>query len=80
MTIKNGTAYVDLKDIRPLMGGASTICGSGILVSQLDATVKKAAKVKATRYAINGQPRIWEEWLQGYCGKHNDNCDPAPFR
>ena len=45
----------------------------------LGMTARTAAQTSPVRYAINGQPKPFWEWLQMGCDASNDNCDPAPF-
>lgn len=79
VTIKDGTAYVDLADLRSTIPNASTSCGSAAFLAQLTETAKAAARVERVRLAIDGQPALLWGWLQRGCDASNDECDPAPF-
>lgn len=61
---KDGTAYVDLTDIRAIIPNASSSCGSAMLLSQMDATIKQFGTYSKTLYAINGSSEDFYEWLQ----------------
>lgn len=77
--VAGGKAYVNLTDVRNVIPNASSSCGSAALLAQLGTTVQQAAMTPNVRYAINGQPKPFWEWLQMGCSPANDNCDPAPF-
>lgn len=61
---KDGRAYVDLADIRAIIPNASSSCGSAMLLSQMDATIKQFGTYSKTLYAINGSSEDFYEWLQ----------------
>ncbi len=63
-----GLAIVDLGDLRPVIPNASTSAGSGVLISQLNATVFQVEEVTAVEYRIDGSCQTFFEWLQGICG------------
>lgn len=63
----DGTAIVDLEDIRPFMNNASTSAGAASLLSQLNATVFQIEEVTAVEYRIEGSCAAFWEWLQGSC-------------
>lgn len=73
------TSYLNLTDIRTIIPNASTSCGSAALLAQLRTTAQQAGMTPSVRYAINGQPAPFWEWLQVGCDASNDNCDAAPF-
>lgn len=75
----DGVAYVDLDAALPAtIPNASTSCGSAALLAALGATVADAAGVGTVRYALDGEPAPFYEWLQSSC-EFEDACDPAPF-
>lgn len=76
----DGTAYVDLADIRSTIPNASTSCGSGQLLSQMESTLKQFGTVRRILYAIEGQPRTFYDWLQIGCEESSDYCDDRPFK
>ncbi|MGI8759365.1 MAG: GerMN domain-containing protein [Acidimicrobiales bacterium] len=63
----DGTAVVDLGDLRPVIPNASTSAGSGQLLAQLEATVFQFATVSAVEYRIDGSCEAFWEWLQRSC-------------
>jgi spore germination protein GerM len=77
--IIDGTSYVDLHDIRRLIPGASSSCGSSELIAQVEATLKQFATVERVVLAIDGQPRVFYEWLEMACDQSNDHCDEQHF-
>lgn len=64
VAIRDGVAFVDFRDLRPVIPNASTSCGSASLLSQLDATATQFPTVMRARYAINGSEAAFYEWLQ----------------
>lgn len=62
--VSGGVAQVDLADIRQLIPNASTSCGSGQLLSGMEATLKQFPEIKKVIFSIDGQPDIFYEWLQ----------------
>jgi hypothetical protein len=63
----DGTAVVDLGDLRPVIPNASSSAGSGQLLAQLEATVFQFATVSAVEYRIDGSCEAFWEWLQRSC-------------
>ena len=80
VTVQNGTAYVDLADLRSITPNSSTSCGGAAFLAQLTETTKAAAKVDRVLFAFDGQPRLFWDFLQRGCTPANDDCDYAPFR
>lgn len=64
VAIRDGVANVDFGDLRPVVPGASSSCGSTSLLAQLDATTTQFSTVHRARYSINGSERTFYEWLQ----------------
>lgn len=60
----DGTARVDLADLRPVIPNASTSCGSAGLLAQLDRTLLQFPEIDAVVYSINGSREQFYEWLQ----------------
>lgn len=86
--IDDGTAYVDLRHFDSLasptipLGIYGTSCGSGAFHSQMRATLTQFPTVREVRYAFDGDPRAFVEWMQGGCPDPipaGDPCDPEPF-
>lgn len=64
VTIRDGVAHVDFGDLRPVIPGASSSCGSTSLLAQLDATATQFSTVRRARYSINGSEQTFYAWLQ----------------
>jgi hypothetical protein len=79
LKIINNTAYVNLTDIRNIIPNASTSCGSQSFLKQVEETLKHDRKIKDVRFAINGDPQTFYDWIQIGCDKKLNNCDPKPF-
>ncbi len=79
LKIQDGTAYLNLADIRWVISGASTSCGSRAFLSQVEITLKAAVPVDRVIYAIEGDPAPFYEWMQFGCDENNDYCDKTPF-
>jgi|GEM_PF-239766 len=80
-TASDGTAYVNLADLRRVIPNASTSCGSQQFFAEVETTLRAAdPDIGRVIYAIEGDPRPFYEWMQIGCTPENDNCDPAPFR
>lgn len=63
----DGTAAVDLGDVRRLLANASTSAGSELLLAQLNATVFQVQEVTSVEYRIDGSCDVFWEWLQREC-------------
>jgi hypothetical protein len=57
-------ARIDLADLRPVIPGASSSCGSELLLAQLDRTVLGVVDVEHAEYAIDGDVAAFYSWLQ----------------
>lgn len=75
-----GTAYVDLRDIRILLPGATSSCGSAEFFAQVETTLKQFPTIKRVIFAINGATRTFYEWMQIACDKSNNYCNDRLFR
>lgn len=64
VAIRDGVAFVDFDDLRPVIPDASTSCGSASLLSQLNATATQFPTVVRARYSIEGSEAAFYEWLQ----------------
>jgi hypothetical protein len=86
--VEAGTAYVDLRPFDQFaagtaLGGYGTSCGMGAFYGQVEATLRQFPTVREVRYAFDGDPRAFVEYMQGGCPDPipaGDPCDPAPFR
>ncbi len=78
--IENNTAYLDLKDIRQIIPGASASCGSAHFLAEVETTLKQFPIVNRVIIAIDARPSIFYEWIQIGCAKENDFCDETPFK
>jgi hypothetical protein len=62
--VSNGVAYVDFRNFSRVIPGASSSCGSALLLAQLDRTAKYFPTVRRTVYSFDGSVRAFYEWLQ----------------
>lgn len=63
----DGTAVVDLGDLRSVIPNASTSTGSTLLLEQLNATVFQFSTVERVGYRLEGSCDAFFEWLQRGC-------------
>ncbi len=78
--VKNGTAYVDLKDLRQMIPNASTSCGSAEFFAEVETTLQQFPTIAKVIFAIDGKPATFYEWMQIGCYEENDFCDETPFK
>jgi spore germination protein GerM len=78
--IEQGTAYVDLHDLRARLGGVTSSCGAAEFQAQVERTLRQFPTVRRVILAIDGDPRRFAEWMGQDCDLTNDHCDAAPFR
>jgi spore germination protein GerM len=64
VNLVRGVAYIDFKDFRRIIPGASSSCGSALLLAQLDRTATQFPTVDRAIYSINGSRQAFYEWLQ----------------
>ncbi len=75
--ITDGSAYVNLKDIRDIIPNASSSCGNEAFEAQIRKTIEQFVDIKKLVIAIEGDPQTYYEWNQTGC---QDNlCDKEPF-
>lgn len=79
LTVKAGTAYVNLNDIRSIIPNASSSCGSQAMLSQIQMTLMQFPEIQRVILAIDGNPQTFYDWIQIGCSTENDQCDTAPF-
>ncbi len=77
--IQNGTAYVDLEDLRQVIPNASSSCGSAQLLAQVTQTLRQVPGVSRVILAFDGSVRSFYDWIQLGCSAENDNCDSSVF-
>ena len=79
LKIKAGTAYVDLHDRRQELASVTSSCGSAEFFTQIQTTLGQFPTIKRIIFAIEGQPRVYYDWMELECDQTIDNCDPGPF-
>ncbi len=79
LKIKAGIAYADLHDRRQELTGATSSCGSAEFFRQIQGTLGQFPTVERVIFAVEGQPRVFYDWMELECDRTNDNCDPGPF-
>jgi spore germination protein GerM len=79
VNIADRTAYVDLHDVRQLLPGATSSCGSAEFFAQVEATLKQFPTVDRVVLAIEGQPLLFYDWMDMECAEANDYCDASRF-
>jgi spore germination protein GerM len=79
LKVEGDTAYLNLRDIRPIIPNASSSCGSAAFFGEVQTTVKAALPVERVIFAIEGDPAPFYEFVQLGCDETNDYCDPTPF-
>lgn len=65
--LADGLLRVDFTDIRALIPNASSSCGSGALLAQLNSTAFQFPEVERTRFLIEGSCGDFANWLQRAC-------------
>lgn len=63
VSIRDGTAHVDLNDPRELLGGATSSCGAAEFHTQIERTLMQFPTVRRVALSIEGRPRIFHEWM-----------------
>jgi hypothetical protein len=64
VNLVHGVAYIDFKDFKRIIPGASSSCGSALLLAQLDRTATQFPTVDRAVYSFNGSRSAFYEWLQ----------------
>lgn len=62
--VEDGTAYVDFDDLRRIIPGASSSCGSASLMAELSRTAKQFATVDRVVFSLEGSVAAFYNWLQ----------------
>ena len=78
--VKNGTAYVNLKDFRQIIPNTSASCASELFLAEMDTTLRQFPSIKKAVYAIEGSPANFYGHLQMDCEDEPGLCDETPFR
>ena len=78
--VEDGTAYVDLNDPRALLPGATSSCGAAEFNTAIERTLLQFPTVSRVILAIEGDPKVFYDWMGQDCDRTNDQCDSAPFR
>ena len=80
--VEDGTAYVDLHRSVLHINNASTTCGSTAFTATMEQTVKQFPTVQNVRYAVEGDPGVFYEFIQLGCpdGEGAGRCNPEPFQ
>lgn len=64
VNLVGGVAYIDFRDFRRIIPGASSSCGSALLLAQLNRTALQFPTVHRAVYSFNGSRTAFYEWLQ----------------
>ncbi len=82
VNIKNGAAYVNLKDwVVQNLGTATTSCGAFTFVTPIEKTLMQFPTVKKVFFAIEGSPKDYYDWMQvGECPDELVNCSGKDFK
>lgn len=80
LNVEDGTAYINLRDIRSTIPNASSSCGSTSLVAEIENTLKQFPEITRVIIAINSSTKTFYDWIQIGCGPINDDCDDVPFK
>lgn len=80
VTVKDGTAYVNLTDLREVIPNASASCGSAAFLASMQRTLWQFPEITRVLFAIDGDLVAFYEWLQIGCTPENDNCDKMPYQ
>jgi hypothetical protein len=62
---------------------ASTTCGGSMVMASIEATLTQFSTVEDVRYAVEGEPSTFYDFMQIGCPRprsDGDRCDPAPFQ
>ncbi len=79
IAIEDGTAYIDLQDIRKTQSQLSSSCGSSAFLAQVTNTLTQFSSIQHVIFAINQNPQTFYDWIQVGCSLENKYCDPSYF-
>jgi spore germination protein GerM len=71
---ENFTAYINLKDIRSILPDITSSCGSTEFISQITETLKQFPNIDRIIFAINGNAKLFYQWINTSCNKYNNYC------
>lgn len=82
INVKKGAAYINFRaNIKEVLSGASSSCGSQAFFAQIENTLKQFPTIKKVFYAIEGKPADFYDWVQiGECPKELKNCRGSDFK
>lgn len=80
VTVKDGTAYVNLTDIRMVISSSSDSCASATFLASMIRTLDQFPEITRVLFAIEGDPSAFYEAFQMGCSTENDNCDKTPYQ
>lgn len=81
--VEGETAYLDLSRAFLGINNVSTSCAARMTLSSIEATLTQFPTVEEVRYAVEGDPATFYEFMQIGCPSPRsggDRCDPAPFQ
>ncbi len=78
--VTDETVYVDLVDLRDVVLDAESVCARASIFAQIEETLLHLHPDHQIVLAIEGEPRVFYEWLELECDETNDFCDSAPFQ
>jgi hypothetical protein len=70
INLVGGVARVDFGDLRRVIPGASSSCGSALLLAQLNRTATQFPTVVRAVYSLNDNVNAFYEWLQRSAPPH----------
>jgi hypothetical protein len=70
INLVSGVARIDFRDFRRIIPGASSSCGSALLLAQLNRTATQFPTVRRAVYSFNGNVNKFYEWLQRSAPPH----------
>ena len=79
IAVEDGTAYIDLQDIRKNQSQISSSCGSSAFLAQITNTLTQFSSIQHIIFAINENPQTFYDWIQAGCSLENEYCDPSYF-
>ncbi len=77
--VTDDTLYVDLDDLRSVIPGASSSCGRESFFAQIEQTLAQLRPAHRILLAIEGDPRVFYDWMEIACDEANDFCDRRGF-
>ena len=78
--VADGTAYVNIGDVRDVASEADTDCRRLEFLASVEHTLREVNTLERIIFAFEGEPKPFYEWQGIGCGEANDDCDESPFR